>query len=137
MLGSLIHLAKYLLWHQTEHDGFYGGIKEFVTSDSISRIQYQVPTMSTSSPSLMISDGPNVSATDFIKIQVTDYPSFGGKKPDWLAFYKKFTSTAELQRFSTYLQEDPPDHESKMGSDPAYVARCYQLYSILKHICAG
>ena len=64
MLGSLIYLAKYLLWYQNEHDGFYR-IQKFFTSDSISRFQYQVPTMSTSSPSPMISDGPNVSAADY------------------------------------------------------------------------
>ena len=69
--------------------------------------------MSTSSPSSMISDDPNVSAADSIKIRVTDYPTFSGKSPAWPAFYEKFTSIAELQGFSTYLQEDP-DHESKM-----------------------
>ena len=136
-IGTLAHLAKYLMWYLNAHQN-YNNVRTLVTSDSLLTFKDNVlpELLRGTSTSPMMSTGPNESAADSVKIRVSDYPSFSGKTSDWPAFYEKFTSIAKLQGFTDLLVEDET-HEQKRQDNPAYVLKCRQLYSILKHVCAG
>ena len=73
---------------------------------------------------------------DSIKIKIGDYPTFIGKSPHWSTFFEHFTSLAELQKLDDLLVENS-NHKSDLANDPKYATKCSQLYSILKHACAG
>ena len=126
-------LAQYIAWYKQDH-GKFDNLHIFFSKESFDLFDPNSVLMS-STQNLPASVPATTNHSD-LKVRINDFPTFSGKTGDWIRFYEKFTSIAELQGFDHLLKENPK-HSSRFSTDPNYAHQCHQLYSILKNCCAG